>query len=184
MKTGALIVYTSADSVFQIAANEAIVPVEKLYEICAEARRMLVGKYGVGNTEGLKVTMELADRDFDGLAFVNLVDFDMLYGHRRDVAGYAAAAAEFNDWLPTFMDKMRPDDILMVTADHGCDPSYTKTTDHTREYVPFLIYGKNLRHGVDLGTRYCFGTIANTVCDALDVKACLAGCSVWNEIKE
>ena len=250
MKTGALIVYTSADSVFQIAANEAIVPVEKLYEICAEARRMLVGKYGVGrviarpfvgdcaanftrtprrhdfslvppadtmldvlqqagkstigvgkihdifagkgvsetirtsgNTEGLKVTMELADRDFDGLAFVNLVDFDMLYGHRRDVAGYAAAAAEFNDWLPTFMDKMRPDDILMVTADHGCDPSYTKTTDHTREYVPFLIYGKNLRHGVDLGTRYCFGTIANTVCDALDVKACLAGCSVWNEIK-
>ena len=241
MKTGALIVYTSADSVFQIAANEAIVPVEKLYEICAEARRMLVGKYGVGrviarpfvgdcaanftrtprrhdfslvppadtmldvlqqagkstigvgkihdifagkgvsetirtsgNTEGLKVTMELADRDFDGLAFVNLVDFDMLYGHRRDVAGYAAAAAEFNDWLPTFMDKMRPDDILMVTADHGCDPSYTKTTDHTREYVPFLIYGKN---------RYCFGTIANTVCDALDVKACLAGCSVWNEIK-
>ena len=109
-----------------------------------------------GNTEGLKVTMELADRDFDGLAFVNLVDFDMLYGHRRDVAGYAAAAAEFNDWLPTFMDKMRPDDILMVTADHGCDPSYTKTTDHTREYVPFLIYGKNLRHGVDLGTRYCF----------------------------
>ena len=204
MKTGALIVYTSADSVFQIAANEAIVPVEKLYEICAEARRMLVGKYGVGrviarpfvagkgvsetirtsgNTEGMKVTMELADRDFDGLAFVNLVDFDMLYGHRRDVAGYAAAAAEFNDWLPTFMDKMLPDDILMVTADHGCDPSYTKTTDHTREYVPFLIYGKNLRHGVDLGTRYCFGTIANTVCDALDVKACLAGCSVWNEIK-
>ena len=250
MKTGALIVYTSADSVFQIAANEAIVPVEKLYEICADARRMLVGKYGVGrviarpfvgdcaanftrtprrhdfsmvppadtmldvlqqagkstigvgkihdifagkgvsetirtsgNTEGLKVTMEWADRDFDGLAFVNLVDFDMLYGHRRDVAGYAAAATEFNDWLPTFMDKMRPDDILMVTADHGCDPSYTKTTDHTREYVPFLIYGKNLRHGVDLGTRYCFGTIANTVCDALDVKACLAGCSVWNEIK-
>ena len=94
-----------------------------------------------------------------------------------------AAAAEFNDWLPTFMDKMRPDDILMVTADHGCDPSYAETTDHTREYVPFLIYGKNLRHGVDLGTRYCFGTIANTVCDALDVKACLAGCSVWNEIK-
>ena len=250
LRTGALIVYTSADSVFQIAANEALVPVEKLYEICAEARELLTGKYGVGrviarpfvgdcaanftrtprrhdyslvpphdtmldailaagkqtigvgkihdifagkgigetirtsgNTEGLKVTMELADRDFDGLAFVNLVDFDMLYGHRRDVAGYAAAAAEFNDWLPTFMDKMRPDDILMVTADHGCDPSYTKTTDHTREYVPFLIYGKNLRHGVDLGTRYCFGTIANTVCDALDVKACLAGCSVWNEIK-
>ena len=248
VQTGDLIVYTSADSVFQIAAHESIVPPEQLYEYCRIARKLLTGKYGVGrviarpfegewpytrtsrrhdfsleppaktmldaiveagqdmiavgkihdifagkgvsetirtsgNTEGLKVTMELADRDFDGLAFVNLVDFDMLYGHRRDVAGYAAAAAEFNDWLPTFMDKMRPDDILMVTADHGCDPSYTKTTDHTREYVPFLIYGKNLRHGVDLGTRYCFGTIANTVCDALDVKACLAGCSVWNEIK-
>ena len=136
-----------------------------------------------GNTNGIAFTKALQTRDFEGLAFVNLVDFDMLYGHRRDVAGYAAAAAEFNDWLPTFMDKMRPDDILMVTADHGCNPSYTKTTDHTREYVPFLIYGKNLRHGVDLGTRYCFGTIANTVCDALDVKACLAGCSVWNEIK-
>ena len=248
VQTGDLIVYTSADSVFQIAAHESVVPPEQLYAYCRIARKLLVGKYGVGrviarpfegewpytrtsrrhdfsleppaktmldaiveagqdmiavgkihdifagkgvsetirtsgNTEGLKVTMELADRDFDGLAFVNLVDFDMLYGHRRDVAGYAAAAAEFNDWLPTFMDKMRPDDILMVTADHGCDPSYTKTTDHTREYVPFLIYGKNLRHGVDLGTRYCFGTIANTVCDALDVKACLAGCSVWNEIK-
>lgn len=247
--TGKLIVYTSADSVFQIAANEAIVPVEKLYEICAQARELLVGKYGVGrviarpfvgdcsanftrtprrhdyslvpprdtmldaiqaagkstigvgkihdifagkgigetirtsgNTEGLQVTLDLADRDFEGLAFVNLVDFDMLYGHRRDVAGYAAAAAEFNDWLPQFMAKMRPEDILMVTADHGCDPSYTKTTDHTREHVPFLVYGSEIKPGVNLHTRYSFATIADTVCKALDVDYCAAGCGVYDEI--
>lgn len=249
LRTGALIVYTSADSVFQIAANEALVPVEKLYEICAQARELLRGKYGVGrviarpfvgdkadnftrtsrrhdfsleppadtmldllqaagkatigvgkihdifagkgvgetirtagNTEGMQVTLELADRDFEGLAFVNLVDFDMLYGHRRDVAGYAAAIAEFDTWLPDFIEKMRPDDILMITADHGCDPSYQKTTDHTREYVPYLIYGPQLAQGVNLGTRYCFGTIANTVCDALGVPVCLAGCSVYDQI--
>ena len=249
MKTGALIVYTSADSVFQIAANEAIVPVEKLYEICAQARELLTGKYGVGrviarpfvgdcaanftrtprrhdyslvpphdtmldailaagkqtigvgkihdifagkgvgetirtsgNTEGLQVTLELADRDFEGLAFVNLVDFDMLYGHRRDIAGYAAAAAEFNDWLPGFMAKMRPGDLLMVTADHGCDPSYTKTTDHTREHVPFLIYGDEVKPGVNLHTRYSFATIADTVCKALGVDYCPAGCGVYDEI--
>ena len=249
LRTGALIVYTSADSVFQIAANEALVPVEKLYEICAEARELLTGKYGVGrviarpfvgdcaanftrtprrhdyslvpprdtmldailaagkqtigvgkihdifagkgvgetirtsgNTEGLRVTLELADRDFEGLAFVNLVDFDMLYGHRRDIAGYAAATAEFNDWLPTFMDKMRPGDVLMVTADHGCDPSYTKTTDHTREHVPFLVYGDEIRPGVNLHTRYSFATIADTVCKALGVAYCPAGCGVYDEI--
>ena len=248
-KTGKWIVYTSADSVFQIAANEALVPVEKLYEICAEARELLTGKYGVGrviarpfvgdcaanftrtprrhdyslvpprdtmldailaagkqtigvgkihdifagkgigetirtsgNTEGLQVTLELADRDFEGLAFVNLVDFDMLYGHRRDIAGYAAAAAEFNDWLPTFMDKMRPGDVLMVTADHGCDPSYTKTTDHTREHVPFLVYGDEIRPGVNLHTRYSFATIADTVCKALGIAYCPAGCGVYDEI--
>ena len=117
-----------------------------------------------GNTEGLQVTLDLADRDFEGLAFVNRVDFDMLYGHRRDVAGYAAAVAEFDAWLPRFMEKMRPGDVLMITADHGCDPSYTKTTDHTREYVPFLLYGQDVRAGVNLHTRYSFGTIADTVC--------------------
>ena len=249
-RTGALIVYTSADSVFQIAANEAIVPVEKLYEICAQARELLTGKYGVGrviarpfvgdcaanfqrtsrrhdfslvpphdtmldalqaagkatigvgkiydifagkgvgetirtsgNTEGLRVTLELADRDFEGLAFVNLVDFDMLYGHRRDVAGYAAAAAEFNDWLPAFWAKMRPGDVLMVTADHGCDPSYTKTTDHTREYVPYLLCGDEIRPGVDLHTRYSFATIADTVCQSLGVPYCAAGCGVYDEVR-
>ena len=106
----------------------------------------------------------------------------MLYGHRRDVAGYAAAAAEFNDWLPQFMAKMRPEDILIVTADHGCDPSYTKTTDHTREYVPFLVYGSEIKPGVNLHTRYSFATIADTVCKALDVDYCAAGCGVYDEI--
>lgn len=249
LKTKKLIVYTSADSVFQIAANEALVPVEELYGICEQARELLTGAYGVGrviarpfvgdtadtftrtprrhdyslqppadtmldailaagketigvgkiydifagkgvgesirtggNTEGMQVTLDLTDRDFEGLAFVNLVDFDMLYGHRRDIAGYAAAIAEFDAWLPQFMAKMRPDDILMVTADHGCDPSYTKTTDHTREYVPFLVYGAGVQPGVNLHTRYSFATIADTVCKALDVPYCPAGCGVYDEI--
>ena len=249
VQTGDLIVYTSADSVFQIAAHESVVPPEQLYAYCRIARKLLVGKYGVGrviarpfvgdcaanftrtprrhdyslvpphdtmldailaagkqtigvgkihdifagkgigetirtsgNTEGLQVTLELADRDFEGLAFVNLVDFDMLYGHRRNIAGYAAAAAEFNDWLPGFMAKMRPGDILMVTADHGCDPSYTKTTDHTREHVPFLIYGDEVKPGINLHTRYSFATIADTVCKALGVDYCPAGCGVYDEI--
>ena len=249
LHTGALIVYTSADSVFQIAAHEDKVPIEELYKICETARELLTGPYGVGrviarpfvgtcaddftrtprrhdfslkppaptlldhlqaagfdtigvgkihdifagqgvgetirtanNTEGLAVTQSLLDRDFHGLAFVNLVDFDMLYGHRRDIAGYAAATAEFNAWLPGFMARMSPDDVLMVTADHGCDPSYTKTTDHTREYVPYLLWGKGLRKGVNLGTRYSFGTIADTVCQALGVQADVAGCGVWHEV--
>ena len=248
LKTGALIVYTSADSVFQIAANEALVPVEKLYEICAAARELLVGKYGVGrviarpfvgdcaanftrtarrhdyslvppqdtmldalqaagkqtigvgkiydifagkgigetirtagNTEGLQVTLELADRDFEGLAFVNLVDFDMLYGHRRDIAGYAAAAAEFNDWLPGFMGKMRPGDILMITADHGCDPAYTATTDHTREYIPILAAGKKIKPTA-LGTRVGFCDIAATVAEALGVTLDTPGKSFLKEM--
>ena len=250
MKTGKVIVYTSADSVFQIAANEAVVPIDELYDICAKARELLKGDVGVGrviarpfegdcaanfqrtprrhdyslqppratmldaisaagrqviavgkihdifagqgvtetirtsgNTDGLRVTRQLLDRDFTGLAFVNLVDFDMLYGHRRDVAGYAAALAEFNDWLPSFMEKMRPDDILMVTADHGCDPAYHKTTDHTREYVPYLLYGAGIRPGVDLHTRYSFATIADTVCKALDVPFDAAGCGVYHEVR-
>ncbi len=251
MKTGKVIVYTSADSVFQIAANEAVVPVEELYDICAKAREILKGDVGVGrviarpfegdcaanfkrttrrhdyslqppratmldavsgagqqviavgkihdifagqgvtetirttgNTDGLRVTNEILQRDFTGLCFVNLVDFDMLYGHRRDVPGYAAATAEFDAFLPGFMAKMQPDDVLMITADHGCDPSYLKTTDHTREYVPYLVYGQGVKPGVDLGTRMGFGTIANTVCDALGVKAQLDGRSVWSEIKK
>ena len=203
MRENALIVYTSADSVFQVAANEELVPVQELYRYCEIAREMLKGKYGVGrviarpflgnsadtfyrttnrhdlslkppratmldllkdagkdviavgkiydifdgegvtekikttgNTNGIAFTKALQTRDFEGLAFVNLVDFDMLYGHRRDVAGYAAAATEFDRFLADFLPGMREGDLLMITADHGCDPSYTKTTDHTREYVP------------------------------------------------
>ena len=251
MKENALIVYTSADSVFQVAANEELVPVPELYCYCEIAREMLKGEYGVGrviarpflghaadtfyrttnrhdlslkppratmldllkdagkdviavgkifdifdgegvtekikttgNTNGIAFTKALQTRDFEGLAFVNLVDFDMLYGHRRDVAGYAAAATEFDKFVADFIPGMREGDILMVTADHGCDPSYTKTTDHTREYVPYLIYGKGIKPGVDLGTHLCFGTIAQTICEYLGVDASsLDGKSVWNEIK-
>ena len=235
MKTGALIVYTSADSVFQIAANEAIVPVEKLYEICAEARRMLVGKYGVGrviarpfvgdcaanftrtprrhdfslvppadtmldvlqqagkstigvgkihdifagrgmteftytsgNTDGLAKTLEIADRDFTGLCFVNLVDFDMLYGHRRNPDGYAQALHEFDTWLPELLAKLGDDDCVIITADHGCDPGYLKHTDHTREYIPMIALGKKVKP-VNLGTRAGFCDIAATVTELLGV---------------
>ena len=250
MKEDALIVYTSADSVFQVAANEELVPVHELYRYCEIAREMLKGEYGVGrviarpflgrtadtfyrttnrhdlslkpprktmldllkdagrdviavgkifdifdgegvtekikttgNTNGIAFTKALQTRDFEGLAFVNLVDFDMLYGHRRDVAGYAAAATEFDKFVADFIPGMREGDILMVTADHGCDPSYTKTTDHTREYVPYLICGKGVKPGVDLGTKLCFGTIAQTICDYLGVDAStLDGQSVLSDI--
>ena len=232
MKENALIVYTSADSVFQVAAHEELVPVHELYRYCGIAREMLKGAYGVGrviarpflgssaetfyrttnrhdlslkppratfdifdgqgvtekikttgNTNGIAFTKALQTRDFEGLAFVNLVDFDMLYGHRRDVPGYAAAATEFDRFLADFIPGMREGDLLMITADHGCDPSYTKTTDHTREYVPYLVCGKGVKPGVDLGTRLCFGTIAQTVCEYLGVDASsLDGHSVLQEI--
>ena len=250
MKEDAIIVYTSADSVFQVAANEELVPVHELYRYCEIAREMLKGEYGVGrviarpflgstaetfyrttnrhdlslkppratmldllkdagkdviavgkiydifdgegvtekikttgNTNGIAFTKALQTRDFEGLAFVNLVDFDMLYGHRRDVAGYAAAATEFDKFVADFIPGMREGDLLMITADHGCDPSYTKTTDHTREYVPYLVCGKGVKPGVDLGTRLCFGTIAQTVCEYLGVDASsLDGHSVLQEI--
>jgi phosphopentomutase len=135
-----------------------------------------------GNTNGIAFTKALQTRDFEGLAFVNLVDFDMLYGHRRDVAGYAAAATEFDAFLADFIPGMREDDLLMVTADHGCDPSYTKTTDHTREYVPYLVCGKPVRAGANLGTRLCFGAIAKTICEYLGVENQLDGTSVLRDI--
>ena len=234
LATGALIVYTSADSVFQIAANEEKVPLEELYRVCGIARQLLKGEHGVGrviarpfvgssrenfartpnrhdysitpprstmldalsaagkdvigvgkihdifcgegltrtirtkgNTEGIQVLQDLTGEDFEGLAFVNLVDFDMLYGHRRDIDGYAAATAEFDAALPQLLASLREGDILMITADHGCDPGFTKTTDHTREYVPWLCVGPNVRPGADLGTLFGFDTIAATVCDYL-----------------
>lgn len=251
LRTGKLIVYTSADSVFQIAANEAVVPVEQLYEYCRMAREMLTGEHGVGrviarpfegtcaadfrrtprrhdysltppgrtllneladagrdviavgkindifagsgvtrtiptggNAEGQRCLLELAGADFGGLAFVNLVDFDMLYGHRRDVDGYAAAAASFDRTLGELLPMLRADDLLIVTADHGCDPAYTRTTDHTREYVPFLLYGEAVKPGTALGTLDGFGAAAATVCAALGVDApALKGTNVWPLIR-
>ena len=228
-----MIVYTSADSVFQIAAHEDVVPVEKLYEYCETARKMLVPPHGVGrviarpftgeypytrtsnrhdfsleppsdtminllkeagydtisvgkiydifagsgisesnrtvsNTRGMQVTKEIQKRDFSGLCFVNLVDFDMKYGHRNDVAGYAAAATEFDNFLTGFIKDMREDDVLLITADHGCDPS-TPSTDHSREYTPMLIYGPKIKSGVNLGTRPSFSDISATVLDYFGV---------------
>ena len=226
LKTGDLIVYTSADSVFQIAAHESIVPPEKLYEYCRIARELLKGDYGVGrviarpfegeypftrtprrhdfslepsentvldelkadgfdvigvgkihdifagrgltefvytqnNADGMAKTAEYQKKDFCGLCFINLVDFDMTYGHRRDTDGYAKAAAEFDAWLKGFIADMREDDVLMITADHGCDPAF-KGTDHTREYVPFLTYGKKIKPE-NLGTLDGFTTVADRV---------------------
>ena len=233
METGALIVYTSADSVFQIAAHEDVVPIEKLYEYCEIAREMLQGDWGVGrviarpfegeypfkrtsrrhdysltppkptmldllkkngfetisigkiydifagqgisegsrtssNDDGMQKTMQMLDRDFNGLCFVNLVDFDMLYGHRNDVAGYALALTNFDKWLGEFMPRLNDDDLLIITADHGCDPK-TPSTDHSREYVPMLMYGKNVKP-VNLGTLPTFSDIAATVLDVFGVE--------------
>ncbi|MBE6662698.1 MAG: phosphopentomutase [Ruminococcaceae bacterium] len=232
MRTGGLIVYTSADSVFQIAAHEAVIPVEELYRCCEIAREMLVGEHGVGrviarpfageypftrtsrrhdfsivppaetmldllsakgldtisigkiydifagkgitykeytsgNADGMEKTMAMAERDFHGLCFVNLVDFDMLYGHRNDVDGYATALSEFDAWLSNFLPKLRADDLLLITADHGCDPK-TPSTDHSREYTPMLMYGAEIAP-VDLGTRESFADISATVLEALGV---------------
>lgn len=236
METGNLIVYTSADSVFQIAAHEEIVPLEELYEDCRIARKILVGEHGVGrviarpfvgpkegpfvrtahrhdfsllppkptmldhlkdagkdviavgkimdifagsgitehvytsgNEEGIERTLEYLDRDFEGLCFVNLVDYDMLYGHRRDVDGYAKALTYFDEKLPELLAKLGEEDVLMITADHGCDPAYLKTTDHTREYVPLLAYGPKVP-ALDFGTRKTFADIAATVLSMLGVK--------------
>ena len=247
VETGALIVYTSADSVFQIAAHEDVVPLEQLYEYCRIARQQLKGKHGVGrviarpfvgesgaykrtsnrhdysleppkqtmldaiqaaglasigvgkihdifagigttehvynksNANGMEHTLHYADQDFNGLCFVNLVDFDMLYGHRRDIDGYAAALSEFDAWLPKLLEKLGDDDLVMITADHGCDPAYTATTDHTREYVPLLILGKQVKP-VNLGTRTSFADIAATVTELLGVAYETPGKSFAKEI--
>lgn len=234
IKTGKLIIYTSADSVFQIAAHEDIVPIEELYRYCEIARELLVGNHGVGrviarpfdgsypfnrtsrrhdyalvppentmldvihesgksvisvgkisdifagkgvskgyrttsNNNGMDITLEIEKEDFEGLCFVNLVDFDMKYGHRRDVEGYANALTEFDVYLGKFIENMCQDDLLIITADHGCDPSYKLSTDHTREYVPMLAFGANINNGVDLGTRYGFCDISATVLEYVGV---------------
>ena len=233
-KTGALIVYTSADSVFQIAAHEDIVPVSELYRYCEIARELLTGEHAVGrviarpftgeypfsrtprrhdysltppaktiadvlqergfdtisvgkifdifagkgfsesnptpnNAAGMAKTDEIAARDFTGLCFTNLVDFDMVFGHRNNIAGYAQALTEFDAWIGGFAERMGEDDICIITADHGCDPA-TPSTDHSREHTPMLIFGKGIRQGFDLGTRASFADIGATILASLGIE--------------
>lgn len=243
VKSGDLIVYTSADSVFQIAAHEAVVPVEKLYEYCRMARELLQGEHGVGrviarpfsgtdgnffrtsgrhdfsllppavtmldqlkknnydvvavgkiydifagkgitehvytknNEEGIERTLEYFDKAFEGLCFINLVDYDMLYGHRNDVDGYAKALTFFDSKLPSIQNKMHDEDILIITADHGCDPGYTASTDHSREYTPLLMYSRNLKPS-NLGTRETFADIGATVLDYFGITPEFEGTSM------
>ncbi|WP_411678515.1 phosphopentomutase [Caproicibacter sp.] len=247
VETGALIVYTSADSVFQIAAHESVVPLEELYRDCRIARGILTGKHGVGrviarpfvgespnftrtsnrhdfsiqppkvtmldqlsenglsviavgkindifagkgigeairtkdNPDGIERTIELTGRDFDGLCFVNLVDFDMLYGHRNDVEGYAKALSYFDRKLPEIIKGLRPDDLLMITADHGCDPS-TPSTDHSREYIPWVVYGNAVDRGANLGTLPTFADIGATILDYFGIASKITGCSRLDQI--
>ena len=243
VRTGKLIVYTSADSVFQIAAHEDVVPVETLYEYCRQAREILQGEHGVGrviarpfigtsgnytrtprrhdfpllppsvtmldqlkdagktvisvgkikdifagkgiteavytkgNEEGIEQTLSYMEKDFEGLCFVNLVDYDMLYGHRNDVDGYARALTYFDGKLPEILDRLREEDILMITADHGCDPGYKVSTDHSREHTPFLMYGSLVEPG-NLGTRETFADIGATVLAYFGIKPEFAGTSM------
>lgn len=246
IKTGDLIVYTSADSVFQIAAHEKIVPPEKLYDYCRIARKILSGENAVGrviarpfetvdgnfertanrhdfslappketmldavsksgktvyavgkiydifagkgitehifthsNTEGMKIALDALNKNFEGLCLVNLVDFDMLYGHRQDIDGYAKAFSEFDEWLPSFTERMNKNDILIITADHGCDPG-DESTDHSREYVPLIVYGENVKPQ-NVGTLGTFAEIASFVTEYLEVPFDCAGKGILNKI--
>ena len=247
VKTGYPIIYTSADSVFQIAAHEEVIPLERLYEMCEIARRMLVGDRMVGriiarpfegkngeytrtsnrhdyalepfnktildyvkesgsnvmavgkiediynkrgitnavhiknNMDGVDKTIEYMKCGKEGLIFTNLVDFDMKFGHRNDPKGYAEALIEFDSRLPEIIDNMTAEDVLIITADHGCDPT-TKSTDHSREYIPVLVYGKNLNSNVNIGTRKCFCDIGKTVLDLLNIENELIGESFAKEM--
>lgn len=247
VETGNLIVYTSADSVFQIAAHEEIVPLEELYNICRIARGMLQGEHGVGrviarpfigaegnftrtgnrkdfslepfkdtmldfvknngkevyaigkiedifvnkgitksnhttnNEEGIEATIAAIKEDFEGLIFTNLVDFDMIYGHRNNLQGYAEALMDFDNKLPEIIDNLKSDDVLIITADHGCDPT-TESTDHSREYIPLIFYGKNIRKSNNLGILDTYASIGKTVLDILNIENDLEGKSVKNQI--
>ncbi len=247
LKTGALIVYTSADSVFQIACHEEIVPIETLYEYCKIARELLVGRHGVGriiarpfvgdnkenfkrtanrkdfsltpprhtlldylkendfdvlgvgkiydifggngltesvktksNEDGINVTKRLIGRDFNGLCFVNLVDFDMVYGHRNDVLGYTDALNYFDKQLGEMLNELKDSDVFIITADHGCDPS-TPSTDHSRESVPILIFGKGVAP-INLGVRESFADLAKTIADMFNIQNSLDGKSFKKDI--
>jgi len=240
VKTGMPIIYTSADSVLQIAAHEEVISVDKLYEICSIVRDIMKGPYGVGriiarpflgshgnykrtenrkdfslkptgktmldyireagmdviavgkiedifasqgitssihtknNLDGIENTIELIKSNNEGLIFTNLVDFDMLYGHRNDIIGYGNAIMEFDRRLPDIINAMNDDDILIITADHGCDPA-TPSTDHSREYIPILVYGKGIKRNVNLGTRNCFCDIGATILDLFNLKGNIHG---------
>ena len=250
MRTGKPIVYTSADSVFQIAAHEEIIPIEKLYELCAISRKMLHGKHAVGrviarpfigadaesftrtkrrhdypllseqdtmldtlikagykvyatgkiddlfgnrgisdthhsvfNIESAQAMVDFLQQDFEGMVFANLVEFDMTYGHRNDARGYADKLEEFDAFLPTLQAAMKDGDIGMIVADHGVDPT-TKSTDHSREYIPLLVFGPKVKHSVDLGIRETFADVAATIADGLGVTPPMIGTSFLSEIVE
>lgn len=247
VKTGSPIVYTSADSVFQIAAHEDVIPVPELYKLCETARKLLTGDYGVArviarpfigehgnytrtknrkdfsleptgttildlakakgmnvtaigkiedifehrgmtrtdhttnNNDGIEKTILYTKEEFEGILFTNLVDTDMIYGHRNDVEGYAGALEYFDSKLPEIMANMKDEDILFITADHGCDPT-TPSTDHSREYVPLLVWGKNVKEGVDLGVRKSFTDLGKTISDYLGLDAEFEGDSFLKDI--
>ena len=162
-------------------AGKDVIGVGKIYDIF-DGEGVTEKIRTTGNTNGIEVMLELADRDFSGLAFINLVDFDMIYGHRRNIPGYAAATAEFDEALGKMLAKLRPEDVLIITGDHGCDPGYTKTTDHTREYVPMLTVGEPVKENNDLGTVLGFGAIAKTVCSYLEVPVELDGKELAEQI--
>lgn len=248
IESGKLIVYTSADSVFQVAAHEDYVPLNELYRVCEIARNLLKGEHGVGrviarpfkgefpdfyrtsgrhdyaltppeetmldfiknsgkevigvgkisdifggrgitqstrtvnNADGIEKMLKIMDEDFEGLCFVNLVDFDMVYGHRNNIDGYAEALSYFDSKVPSITEKLRDEDILIITADHGCDPGMTSSTDHSREYTPMVIYGKAVKPGVDLKTRSFFGDIGKTVLEYLGIENEIKGNSFLREV--
>ena len=247
VRTGFPILYTSADSVFQLAAHQEVIPLQELYHMCEIARHMLTGEHAVGrviarpfigtsgafkrtehrrdfslqplgttlldllkadgkdviglgkiedlfagrgltqrdhtetNSEGMKATLSWLDHDFNGLLFVNLVEFDMLWGHRRDSSGYARALRAVDTWFVQVQQVMRPEDAIFFTADHGVDPTY-RGTDHTREYVPLLAYGVHVRAGVDLGMRSTFADLGQTLAQAFGVGQLAAGTSFAREL--
>ncbi|MEZ0537347.1 phosphopentomutase [Caldicellulosiruptoraceae bacterium PP1] len=248
LKTGYPIVYTSADSVFQIAAHEKVIPLDELYKFCEIAREILVGKWAVarviarpfvgnnkedfkrtynrkdfsmapfgitmldliskkgfdvvgvgkiydifagkgitksfhteGNMDGVDKTLIAMDEVENGLIFTNLVDYDMLYGHRNDPQGYAKALLDFDNRLPEIIDKFKDDDILIITADHGCDPT-TESTDHSREHIPILVYGNKIKKGYNLGVRETFSDIGATICEYLNCGQLKNGASFLKEI--
>lgn len=240
LRTGAMIVYTSADSVFQVAAHESVVPNEELYRICQIARDLLHGEHGVGrviarpfagepgafvrtacrrdfpllpktetlldrltgagmtvvtvgkidemfgqrgitrshhvvsNGASIQGMLECLEEDFRGLLFVNLIEFDMVYGHRNDPVGYARALAEFDSWIPDLLNRLQPSDLTMIVADHGVDPT-TPGSDHSREYVPLLVFGPRLETGANLGTRETLSDVAATITEMFGIDGLGAG---------